>query len=117
MSLNTGEPKLFDFDSSKRPEVEFPIKQWGGEASGVPGATNLPSIPVAPLSIKVHDPNNVTTLVPYSGEAALNQIEGQDLKPLAGMGSGGFAGVSNSTRGKTDPFDSKKFTDDNPFRA
>ncbi len=101
------------FDRAKLTEDPFPVKDWPAHKNGVPGATNLPSMPMAPLSIPVQDPNQVVTMVPYSGEAALNQIEGQDLKPLAGFGAGNFSQVGNSSRGMTDPIDSPKHT---PFQ-
>lgn len=111
-----GDPKLFDFDSSKFTETPFPVQQWGGAASGVPGATNLPSVPQAPVSIDLHDPSNVTTLVPYSGQAALQVIEGADLKPLA-LEPGAF---SQAPLGKgshaLEQFDSPKFDRANPFK-
>lgn len=106
-------PKGYAWEDSKMTETPFPVKDWPSHKPGVPGATNLPSMPAAPLSIPVQDPNQVVTMVPYSGTAALNQIEGQDLKPLAGMGAGNFAQVGNSERGKTDPIDSPKHT---PFQ-
>lgn len=104
--------KTFPWESAKMSDTPFPVKDWPSHANGVPGATNLPSMPAAPLSINVQDPNQVVTMVPYSGKAANNQIESIDVQPLALPGSA-FEKVGNSTRAMTDPIDSPKHT---PFQ-
>jgi len=94
------------FDNMKLTDDAFPGNDWPNNTPGVPGARNLPSMPAAPLSIPIQDPNQVTTTVPYSGTAAMGAIDGADIQPLAGMGS--FGQVGSSNRGMTDPFESKK---------
>jgi hypothetical protein len=101
--------KPYGWEDSKMTEMPFPVKDWPNHANGVPGATNLPSMPAAPLSIPVQDPNQVVTMVPYSGKAAQSAIDSIDVEPLA-MPGAAFEKVGNSERGMTDPIDSPKHT-------
>jgi len=80
--------KQFDFADSKFNSLPFAPKDWPDHENGVPGATNLPSMPASPLSIKVQDPNQVVTMVSYSGTVANDQIDSIDVKPLVGYRAG-----------------------------